>query len=169
MEKNMVNDSDFHTGELEAQQRWDTDHIWDKERREKLLWNHIPEPLLDRIEGAPFFFLATSNSKGECDCSFKGGGPGLIHIIDSRHFAFPDFKGNGAFMSIGNILQNPHIGCLFIDFSSGERLRVNGRASIHDAGEIKALFPDHPRTILVEIDQVVPNCPAYIPKLVPAA
>ncbi len=164
----MGNDSYFHDGELEAQKKWDTTQIWDKERREKLLWNEIPEPLFERLEGAPFFFLATSNDKGECDCSFKGGGPGLIRIINSKHFAFPDYKGNGAFMSIGNILQNPHVGCLFIDFSNGERLRVNGKASIHDAGEIKDLFPDYPRVILVEIDQVVPNCPAHIPKLIPA-
>jgi len=168
MEDNMANDSNFHAGELEAQERWNTSHIWDKERREKLLWNQIPESLFERLEGAPFFFLATSNSKGECDCSFKGGGAGVIRIIDSRHFAFPDYKGNGAFMSIGNIMQNPHVGCLFIDFSNGERLRVNGKASVHDAGKIKDLFPDCPRAILVEIDQVVPNCPAHIPKLIPA-
>jgi hypothetical protein len=168
MESNMGNDPYFHDGELKAQEKWDTSRIWDKERRERLLWNQIPESLFERLEGAPFFFLATSNSKGECDCSFKGGGPGLIRIIDSRHFAFPDFKGNGAFMSIGNFMQNPHVGCLFIDFSSGERLRINGKASIHDAGEIKDLFPNHPRVILVEIDQVVPNCAAHIPKLVPA-
>ena len=168
MKDNMTSDSDFHSGEVEAQERWKTNQIWDKERRERLLWDQIPESLFDRIEGAPFFFLATSNDKGECDCSFKGGGPGLIRIIDSMHFAFPDYKGNGAFMSIGNILQNPHVGCLFIDFSNGERLRVNGKASVHDSGEIKDLFPNHPRVILVAIEQIVPNCSAYIPKLVPA-
>jgi predicted pyridoxine 5'-phosphate oxidase superfamily flavin-nucleotide-binding protein len=164
----MADDPDFHIGELEAQQRWRTSYIWDKERRSKLLWDHIPEALFDRIEGAPFFFLATSSRSGECDCSFKGGGPGLIRIVDTKNFAFPDFDGNGAFMSIGNILQNPHVGCLFIDFSTGERLRVNGRASIHDSGEIMELFPEHPRVILVEVEQIVPNCSAHIPKLLPA-
>jgi hypothetical protein len=39
-------------------------------------------------------------------------------------------------MSLGNILQNPQVGCLFIDFSDGARLRVNGRASIHEAGPL---------------------------------
>ena len=163
-----MNDPDFHTGELEAQEKWNTSHIWNKTRRDKLLWDHIPKSLFDRIEEAPFFFLATSNNKGECDCSFKGGGPNIICILDSRHFAFPDINGNGAFMSIGNIIQNPHVGCLFIDFSTGERLRVNGTASIHTNGKIKDLFPNYSRTILVEIEQVVPNCSAHIPKLIPA-
>jgi hypothetical protein len=29
------------------------------------------------------------------------------------------------------------------------------------------LFPDQPRVILVEIEQVVPNCAAHIPRLAP--
>lgn len=168
MNDNTQNDPDFHNGELEAQQRWETTHMWNQRQRDMLLWSEIPEELFERLQAAPFFFLATSNDKGECDCSFKGGGPGLIRIIDNKHFAFPDYEGNGAFMSLGNILQNPHVGCLFIDFSTGERLRVNGRASIHDAGEIRDLFPDHDRAVLVEVDQLVPNCPLHIPKLIPA-
>lgn len=162
-----MNDPNFHSGELEAQEKWNTAYYWDKPRRNKLLWNHIPEPFFYRIEQAEFFFLATSDNQGKCDCSFKGGGPNLIRMLDTKHLAFPDIDGNGAFMSIGNIIQNPHVGCLFIDFSTGERLRVNGKASIHTEGEVKRLFPTYPRAILVEIEQVVPNCSAHIPRLVP--
>ena len=165
----MLDDGYFHPGEIAAQQRWQTTHIWDKARRTRLLLDHIPEPFHERIENAPFFFLATSDDNGSCDCSFKGGGPGIIRIIDSTRFAFPDYDGNGAFMSVGNIFKNPHVGILFIDFSDGARLRVNGRATVHDKGEIKDLFPNQPRVILVEIEQVVPNCAAHIPRLVPEA
>jgi predicted pyridoxine 5'-phosphate oxidase superfamily flavin-nucleotide-binding protein len=165
----MPDDNDFHPGEIAAQERWQTTRIWDKARRTRLLMDHIPEPFHERIKNAPFFFLATSDNNGSCDCSFKGGGPGIIRIIDNTRLAFPDFDGNGAFMSVGNILKNPHVGMLFIDFTDGARLRVNGRASVHDDGAIKALFPDQPRVILVEIEQVVPNCAAHIPKLAPVA
>lgn len=158
----------FHAGETAAQARWHTSDRWDEARRQRLLWDHIPQELHARIESAPFFFLATSAADGRCDCSFKGGGPGLIRVLDSRRFAFPDFDGNGAFMSLGNILQNPQVGCLFIDFNDGARLRVNGRASIHEAGECLAWFPGCQRVVLVEIEQVVPNCAAHIPRLVPA-
>lgn len=163
--KKMKYDKDFHSGEIKAQTKWGTTDIWDKTRRERLLLDHIPDIYIKRIEDIGFFFLATSNKKGKCDCSFKGGGPGTMRVLDPRRFAFPDFEGNGAFMSIGNILQNPHVGCLFIDFSDGGRLRINGRASVHDSGEIKDLFPDHPRVILVEIEQVVPNCALHVPIL----
>ncbi len=155
----------FHQGELEAQQQWGSESLWDDARKQRLLWSEIPAEFHQRIEAAPFFFLATSDKAGHCDCSYKGGGPGLIKIIDSKHFAFPDFDGNGAFMSIGNILQNPHVGCLFIDFTDGARLRVNGKASIHESDDITACFKDAKRAILVSIEQVVPNCKAHIPLL----
>ena len=163
----MLDDYDFHSGEVAAQQRWQTTQIWDRTRRKRLLMDHIPEAFHERIINAPFFFLATADEDGSCDCSFKGGGPGIIHLIDSTRLAFPDFDGNGAFMSVGNILKNQHVGMLFIDFSDGARLRVNGRASVHDDGPTKELFPDSARVILVEIEQVVPNCAAHIPRLVP--
>ncbi|MCC6531276.1 MAG: pyridoxamine 5'-phosphate oxidase family protein [Burkholderiales bacterium] len=159
----------FHAGEQQAQARWRTAALWDDARKQRLLWDRIPESLHARIEAAPFFFLATSAADGRCDCSFKGGGPGLVRVLDARRFAFPDYDGNGAFMSLGNILANPRVGCLFIDFADGARLRVNGRASVHDDGPLAALFPAHPRVVVVDIEQVIPNCGRHVPTLVAAA
>jgi len=158
----------FNAGETALQERWQTTALWDEARRQRLLWDRIPPELHARIENAPFFFLATSSPDGRCDCSFKGGGPQLVRILDEKTFAFPDFDGNGAFMSLGNIVQNPNVGCLFIDFSDGSRLRVNGRAELFEQGPLLELFPDAKRVVRVSIEQVVPNCPKHIPKLVPA-
>lgn len=161
-----ASDTDFHLGEITAQHRWETTDDWDPQRRQKLLWDHIPAAFHERFKNAPYFFLATSDSEGHCDCSFKGGGEGLIRLLDERTFAFPDFSGNGAFMSLGNILVNPQVGCLFIDFNDGARLRVNGTAKIHDEGEMMSLFPDAERVVVVNIEQVVPNCANHIPRLI---
>lgn len=158
----------FHAGEQRLQQRWQTASLWDQPRRDRLLWDHIPSELHARIEGAPFFFLATSAPDGRCDCSFKGGGPGLVRVLDAHTFAFPDFDGNGAFMSLGNIALNPHVGCLFIDFHDGARLRINGRADVVDAGPLLAQFPGSARVVRVQVEQVVPNCSRHIPRLIPA-
>jgi len=154
----------FHRGELDAQQRFGDPEIWDQARQTQLLWRGIPQRFHARLETAPFFFLATSDDKGNCDCSFKGGGAGLIKVISQTQIAFPDFDGNGAFMSIGNILLNPHVGLLFIDFTDGARLRINGGATLHETGNILTLFPKAARVILVDIEQVVPNCAKHIPK-----
>ncbi len=161
-------DDFFHPGERQLQRAWQTEAIWDEARRQRLLWREIPEELHARIEGAPFFFLATSDAAGHCDCSFKGGGPGIVRMLGSRRFAFPDFDGNGAFMSLGNMLQNPQVGCLFIDFNDGARLRVNGRATLLAGDEAARLFPGRQRAVLVDIEEVVPNCAQHIPRLIAA-
>lgn len=158
----------FGAGQLEAQRRWGRVERRAPERLARLLLDHIPAEYHARIEAGPFFFLATSNARGQCDCSFKGGGPGLVRVLDARTLAFPDFDGNDLFMSLGNILENPRVGLLFIDFADGGRLRVNGRAAIHDAGAARALFPAAPRVVVVAIEEVTPNCPAYVPRLRPA-
>ena len=157
----------FHPGELAAQQRWKTEDQWTEARKEQLLWREIPTLFHQRLESAPFFFLATSDRAGRCDCSFKGGGPGLIRILEKSRFAFADFNGNGAFMSLGNILDNPRVGCLFIDFNDGARLRVNGNAEIIEGSEAEQLFAGADRVVVVSVEQVVPNCAAHIPSLIP--
>lgn len=158
----------FGKGEREAQGRWGRADRRDPARLARLLLDHIPSEYHARIEALSFFFLATSNARGQCDCSFKGGGPGLVRVLDARTFAFPDFNGNDLFMSLGNILENPQVGLLFIDFADGGRLRVNGRATIHDDGPVRALFPDAPRVLVVAVEEVTPNCPAFVPRLYPA-
>ena len=161
-------DSFFHAGERALQDRWETTGLWNATRRQRLLWDEIPPALQARVAAAPFFFLATSDAGGRCDCSFKGGGPGLIRLFGSRRFAFPDFDGNGAFMSLGNLLQNPRVGCLFIDFADGARLRVNGRAIVVEDDDWTRYFPGCRRVVVVDIEEVVANCPQHIPKLLPA-
>jgi hypothetical protein len=52
----MPDDNDFHPGEIVAQERWQTTRIWDKARRTRLLMDHIPGSLHERINNAPFFF-----------------------------------------------------------------------------------------------------------------
>lgn len=158
----------FTPSELEAQQRWGKPEVWDPARIQRLILDRIPEEFHPRIEAAAFFFLATSNRKGECDCSFKGGGPGLVRVLNGRRLAFPDFDGNHAFMSLGNIMDNPQVGLLFIDFTDGGRLRVNGRATIHDKGPMLELFQNAKRIVVVNVEQVVPNCAAHVPRLIPA-
>ena len=158
----------FHAGELSAQERWGTPGLWDRARAQQLLWAGIPDVFHARIEAAPFFFLSTAGADGSCDCSFKGGGPGLVRMLAEDRMAFSDIDGNGAFMSLGNIMENPHVGLLLIDFNDGTRLRVNGRARIIEGTAAAELFAEAPRAVLVDIDLVVPNCNRNVPRLVPA-
>lgn len=162
----------FSPGERAAQERWGNPELWTEARISQLVWDHVPPSLHARLEAAPFFFLATSDGQGRCDCSFKGGGPGLVEVVNPKRLAFPHFAarvpGNGTYMSLGNLLTNPFVSLLFIDFVDGGRLRVNGRASIHEEGSLQATFPQAECVVTVEIEQVMPSCSSYVPRLVAA-
>jgi uncharacterized protein len=82
------------------------------------------------IRRSPFVFIATSGRGGRCDLSPKGDAPGFVHVLDDRRLVIPDRPGNKRLDSMRNLLENAHIGLLFIVPGREETLRVNGRAWI---------------------------------------
>jgi uncharacterized protein len=121
--------------------------------------------LLQRyMESLDYFFLATADKAGNCDCSFRGGYP-AVKVLDESTLIFPDYKGNGAFHSLGNILENPHIGLLFIDFKYQQRLRINGKAEIATDETFMNHFPGSIQIVKVTVEQIYRNCSQRIPKM----
>jgi PPOX class probable FMN-dependent enzyme len=82
------------------------------------------------IARSPFLLLATSNAKGQCDVSPKGDGPGFVLVLDEQRLLIPDRPGNKRLDGMRNLLDNPHIGLIFLIPGIEETLRVNGRAWI---------------------------------------
>ena len=117
------------------------------------------------IESRPLFFLATADADGRPDCSYKGGSPGFVRVVEPDTLVFPDYDGNGMFKSLGNVLVNPAVGILFIDFESPGRLRVNGRASVSDDDPLLMRFEGAKRIVRVKAEAIFPNCPRYIHKM----
>jgi predicted pyridoxine 5'-phosphate oxidase superfamily flavin-nucleotide-binding protein len=118
------------------------------------------------IGAQTFFFLATADSEGRPDCSFKGGPPGFAKVVAPDLLVFPDYDGNGMFKSLGNIGANPHVGLLFI--AMGERpgrLRVNGRAEVVADDPAMADIPGAQLLVKVTPVDIFPNCPRYIPRV----
>ena len=118
------------------------------------------------IEGVEFFFLATADAEGRPDCSFKGGPLGFVRVPAPDLLVFPDYDGNGMFKSMGNIKANAHVGLLFMSLGEKpQRLRVNGRASLHFDDPMMADLPGAQLIVRVEPEDIFPNCPRYIPDL----
>ncbi len=111
------------------------------------------------------FFLATADAEGCPDCSYKAGVPGFVRVVDDRTLAFPSYDGNGMYRSLGNILVNPHVGILFIDFEQGKRVRVNGVAEILNNDPLLQQFPSSQLVVRVKAEQIFANCPRYIHKM----
>src|SRR5687768_10152814 len=92
------------------------------------------------ISRCRMFFIATADSQGQPDCSYKGGLPGFVRAIDDTTLAIPDYDGNGQYRTWGNVLVNPRIGLLFVDFETPKRLRVNGTATVSADDPLRAEF-----------------------------
>ena len=96
-------------------------------------------PLLEEfITRAPFFLVATSDGEGNCDVSPKGDPPGGVRVLDRRTIVVPDRPGNRRVDGHRNVLDNPHIGLIFVVPNVEETVRVNGRAFLTDHPEYHA-------------------------------
>ena len=150
----------YHEGNRQLQDQFDTRRIAD--RIHEVLVSDLLTDYRDLIESRDMFFIATADEKGQPNCSYKGGDPGFVKVVDEHTLAFPNYDGNGMYLSMGNILQNPRVGLLFIDLEEGNRLRVNGKATINKQDPLMATYPEAQFIVRVRVSHVFPNCPRYI-------
>ena len=114
------------------------------------------------IEAADTMFIA-SGYRGDdedseaygMDASHRGGAPGFVEVIDDRHLVFPDYAGNNHFNTIGNLVMDPGVGLLFVDFERGSLLQISGKATIDWDSEEVAKRPGAQRLVFIEIEAVV--------------
>jgi predicted pyridoxine 5'-phosphate oxidase superfamily flavin-nucleotide-binding protein len=143
------------------QDRFDTRRIADR-IDELLVQETIDAHAKQFIESRDMFFLATCDADGFPQCSYKGGEPGFVRVVDDRTIAFPCYDGNGMFLSLGNIRAHARVGMLFVDFEHPNRLRVNGTATVDPDDPLLASFPKAALVVRVRTSQVFPNCSRYI-------
>ncbi len=117
------------------------------------------------IEAMDMFFLATADAQGRPQVSYKGGDPGFVKVVDETTLAFPIYDGNGLFLSSGNMLANPNVGLLFIDFMNPHRVRINGTASIQDNDPLMSQYPGSVMIVRVALREIFSNCPRYVHKM----
>jgi predicted pyridoxine 5'-phosphate oxidase superfamily flavin-nucleotide-binding protein len=159
--------SPYRGGSRSLQDRYDTRRLADR-----LDERFRSRPIIDAedrafIERMDMFFLATADANGLSQCSYKGGDPGFVRVLDERSVAFPNYDGNGMYLSMGNLLENPHVGMLLVDFVSPRpsRLRLNGLASIDERDDLITHYPGAQFIVRVRATQVFPNCPRYIHRM----
>jgi predicted pyridoxine 5'-phosphate oxidase superfamily flavin-nucleotide-binding protein len=162
----MADSSVYHDGMRRLQDQFDSRRIAD--RLEQVTYaTEIDERDRRFIESVSMFFLATADPSGQPDCSYKGGMPGFVRVLDPVTIAWPDYDGNGQFRSMGNLLVNPRVGLLFIDWQRPSRMRVNGIASVSTDDPLAPTWEGAQMVVRVKVEQVFPNCARYIHRMQP--
>jgi predicted pyridoxine 5'-phosphate oxidase superfamily flavin-nucleotide-binding protein len=130
--------------------------------------DRLEPDLRDWIEQRDMFFLATVDDDGWPTCSYKGGDPGFVRALDERTLAWPNYDGNGMYLSTGNIALNGRAGLLFVDFAAPRRARVEGSARLTDDAAIAGLWEGAQFACVLDVRRVYPNCPRYVHRMEPA-
>lgn len=145
---------------------------------EKQMKSTLNKRMQTFIENQEMVFIATSDAKGNCDCSPRFGNKGFISVLDEKTLAYPEYRGNGVFASLGNILENSHIGMVFIDFfETTVGLHVNGAAFSYSNSEIPKKYKSIlspiinntdiaiERWVFIHVDEAYIHCSKHVPKL----
>jgi predicted pyridoxine 5'-phosphate oxidase superfamily flavin-nucleotide-binding protein len=146
---------------------------------ERQVLDHLSEPMRQFIGQQQMMFVATSDARGTCDSTLRAGPPGFVAVLDAHRLAWPEYRGNGVMASRGNIIENPHVGLLFVDFVRDViGLHVNGSATVVDDRDLRRDFPTLPvdtnpgrrpeQWVVTEVEEAYIHCAKFIPRLYPA-
>jgi uncharacterized protein len=151
----------YHEGSRQLQDRFDTRRLADR-IEERIVRDRIDDDDRAFIEARDMFFIATVDADGQPQCSYKGGDPGFVRVLDEHTIAFPVYDGNGMYLTAGNLVLTKKLGLLFIDFEGRKRVRLSGAASVDDGDPLLAEYPEAQLIVRVAVTEVWPNCPRYI-------
>lgn len=142
----------------------------------KQMLDHLNPAMRQFLVEQEMFFLATVDGKGDCDCSLRAGEKGFLRSLDEHTLYYPEYRGNGVYSNLGNILENPQVALLIVDFfHHGIGLHVNGKAKIrpHDLRWNDGRFP--PKNggggrppelwVVIEVAEAFLHCSKHIPLL----
>lgn len=126
----------------------------------KQVLDYLAPKMQEFITRQEFLFVATADRNGECDCTSKFGKPGFIRVLSNKYLMYPEYRGNGVFANSGNMIENPHIALLIIDFTRDTvGLHVNGKVRIVGNDELLQFSNRLPADVIEEIHQEGKKCP----------
>jgi predicted pyridoxine 5'-phosphate oxidase superfamily flavin-nucleotide-binding protein len=114
--------SDFYTPAQQAlQQQFETKQLADR-LESTIVLAELPPQHAEFVSQQNMFFLSTVDQYGFPSCSYKGGAKGFVKVLNEKVIEFPNYDGNGMFMSQGNIVDCAKVGMLFINFETPHRV-----------------------------------------------
>ena len=114
------------------------------------------------IERSPFLCLSSAAADGSAEISPRGDAPGFVRVLDDQTLFVPDRLGNNRIDSLRNLIDNPHVGLLFLIPGIDETMRVSGVARVVLRSELLdecAVGGKTPRSgLLIEVREAFLHC-----------
>ncbi len=132
-------------------------------------YNNILGPKeADFILESDSFYIASVSETGWPYVQHRGGPKGFVKIIDEKTIGLADFSGNKQYISAGNFKGNDRVSLFFMDYKNKRRLKMAGRISVINEGDVVGhlTVPDYKakveRGFIIKIEAFDWNCPQHI-------
>ena len=129
----------------------------------------VTPDLAEFMSGLDMFYLGTASAEGQAYIQYRGGPPGFLKVVDDRTLAFADFAGNGQYITLGNLSENPKAFLFLMDYANRRRVKLWGTARVvEDDGELMKRLsdPEYPgeveRAVVFTVEAWDINCPQHI-------
>ena len=155
---------DYTAAQRDLQDRFDSRRIADR-INDVLVHDFIDPGSAAFIESRDMMFVSTVDASGQPTCSYKGGDPGFVRVLDEQTLAYPSYDGNGMFLTLGNAAETSKVGLLFVDFEHPNRLRVHGIAGVSADDPLLDTWVGAKVVVRVAVTEVFPNCPRYVHRM----
>jgi uncharacterized protein len=129
-----------------------------KKKTQTKIVTHLGKIERTFIERAPLVFISTADRDGKVTVSPKGDAPGFVTIADERTLLIPERPGNGLAYGLSNMIDNPHIGLVFVIPGSTETFRVDGRAELTCEPELLRTFAARNKDALLVVRVGIERC-----------
>jgi len=137
---------------------------------------HRPPDRFSDVEAAfmadrDSFYMASVSESGWPYVQHRGGPSGFLRLLDDTTLAFPDFRGNHQYISLGNVTANDRVAIILMDYPRRRRLKLYARIEARDLTadpELASRFtlddyrgvPE--RGFLLHLEAFDWNCPQHI-------
>jgi uncharacterized protein len=117
------------------------------------------------------FFVATVGETGWPYIQRRGGPKGFLKVLDTHTLGFADYRGNRQYVSVGNVAGDDRVALILMDYATGQRLKLLGRARVMETAEDAVLLERLTdsgyrarveRGVLIRIEAFDWNCPQHI-------
>ena len=117
------------------------------------------------------FYMASVSESGWPYVQHRGGPPGFVKVLDDKTLAFPDFRGNLQYISLGNVAADDRVALIMVDYPNRARLKILAHLEVRDLAADPELaarlaLPGYKakveRAFVLRLETFDWNCPQHI-------
>ena len=117
------------------------------------------------------FYMASVSETGWPYVQHRGGPAGFLKVVDETTLAFPDFRGNRQYISLGNVTAHDRVALILMDYPHRRRLKLYARIASRDLADDPGLaarlaLPQYRAVVehafVLHLEAFDWNCPQHI-------